>query len=98
LQVEPLLKLNGSLSINLDEVFGGAAMKFRVVTGGAMLALGVCLWIGVLGFINGPVLYLLPFAYPIEAIRLNGLAIGTSSFLIGIVVIGSIWFGKASAK
>lgn len=73
-------------------------MKARVFTGGAMTALGLGLLIAVLAFIDGPLLYLSPLAYPIDAIRMNGLLIGASSLLIGLIVLGSSWLGKASAR
>ena len=73
-------------------------MKARMFTGGAMVALGMSLLTAALCFINGPFFYLSPFAFPVEAIQINGLGVGTTSLLIGLIVIASTRSRGASAK
>lgn len=72
-------------------------MKARIIPGAALTALGVGLLISALGFIDGPFFYLLPFTYPVDAIKMNALVIGLSSLLIGLTVLASTALGKSLA-
>ena len=73
-------------------------MKARIISGSALTALGVSLLICALGFVDGPFFYLLPFAYPVHAIKTNALVIASSSLLIGLTVLASSALFKSSAK